>query len=98
MLRKLKVGLKDVSWGLGSILALVVTLTAQVSPAQASVVRCGQVVRRNTTLTAYVGPCPGMGIIIGGPRPGIFSVQAVTTAQLAVEGSGPATPSRGRAR
>jgi len=47
------------------MLGLVVALTTQVSAAQASVVRCGQVIRRNTTLTADVGPCPGMGIIIG---------------------------------
>ncbi len=48
-----------------SILALVWSLTSLADPAQAGIVRCGEVITQDTTLDSDVGPCPGLGIIIG---------------------------------
>lgn len=51
--------------GVGSVLGLVLSLTALVGPAAASHVGCGDVITQNTTLDTDVGPCDGTGLVIG---------------------------------
>ncbi len=51
--------------GVGSVLGLVLSLTALVGPAAANHVGCGDVITQNTTLDSDVGPCAGTGLIIG---------------------------------
>jgi parallel beta-helix repeat protein len=50
----------------GAVIALALSgLLAQISPAHAAHVRCGQVITQSTTLDSDVGPCSNNGIIIG---------------------------------
>lgn len=51
--------------GVGSVMALVLSLTALVGPAAASHVECGDVITEDTTLDSNVGPCEGTGLVIG---------------------------------
>ena len=47
-----------------SILAILTTVTALASPAQAAHIGCGDVITTNTTLHSDVGPCTGDGLVI----------------------------------
>lgn len=51
--------------GVGSVMGLVLSLTALVGPAAASHVECGDVITEDTTLDSSVGPCDGTGLVIG---------------------------------
>lgn len=51
--------------GVGSVLGLVLSLTALVGPAAAGHVECGDVITEDTTLDSSVGPCDGTGLVIG---------------------------------
>ena len=51
--------------GVGTVVGLVLSLTALVGPAAASHVGCGDVITQNTTLDSDVGPCTGTGLVIG---------------------------------
>ncbi|HVL03075.1 MAG TPA: hypothetical protein VM386_01430, partial [Acidimicrobiales bacterium] len=51
--------------GVGTVLGLVLSLTALLGPASAAHVSCGDVITQNTTLDSDVGPCAGTGLIIG---------------------------------
>ncbi|MBW3546527.1 MAG: right-handed parallel beta-helix repeat-containing protein [Actinobacteria bacterium] len=46
-------------------MALISTLITLASPAEASHIGCGDVITEDTTLDSDIGPCPGVGIIVG---------------------------------